>query len=210
MLCGLDDPSTLNAHHIKPFSEAQAHRREDMVILCANCHAKADRGEISKDELYAAKRSAAKVVPLHLRQVHHQIAPLAQTVIGDANIVAGGNVTIHTPRAKSKPHSPVLPGTVATDPHKVGYLKYLARRFQKFKEHEVGKEGMRPALIYVGYQREIGFSIEQTPLDIFEKACRYLHRRIENTRLGRILNGRQKLCSTFEEFVQKKGQPEDG
>lgn len=208
-ICDNDDVSTLTIHHIAPYAEAKSHRREDMLVLCANCHAKAQCGEIGPEELYEAKRMARKVVPLRPRQGSPQIVPPSQTVIGDANIVAGGNVTIQAPRTKGRPRPPMLPGTVATDPYKIGYLRRLARRYQEFKEHEVGKEGMRYAPIYVIYEREMGFSMPNTPLDRFDAACRFLQGRIENTRLGRILKRHQKLYSTFEEFVQKKVQPDN-
>lgn len=108
-------------HHIIPYAETQSHPREHLLVLCANCHAKADRGEISPEELYNAKRRARKVIPFRARQPFPKTVPPAQNVIGDANIVAGGNVTIHVPRGKGKLRAPVLPGTVATDPYKVGY-----------------------------------------------------------------------------------------
>ncbi|MBI4527367.1 MAG: HNH endonuclease [Deltaproteobacteria bacterium] len=202
--CSENDVSTLTIHHIKPFSENPVHNRADMIVLCANCHARADRGEITTDRLYDLKALLGNAT-FHSPQTP---SSCSQTVIGQSNFVAGGDIQvghlhISTPRTKGKGRVGVIPGTVATDPHKVGYLKHLAKRYNEFKEYEAGKDNMRYALVYQAYQREIKYGIEHTPLELFEMACKYLQTRIENTMLGRIRKKQeQKLYSTFEEFFR--------
>lgn len=130
---------------------------------------------------------------------------VTQNVTGDGNIVGGGPVTIgnvdmrHTSR---RARTPILPGTVATDPYKVGYLQYLADRFNEFKEWEVGKEAMNYALIRVSYKREMKFPISHTPLDRFDAAIAYLQSRIRSSKVGRI-RARQgdRLFDSFAEFA---------
>src|SRR3989304_1383059 len=206
--CGQNNVSALTIHHIKPFSEQPFHNPEDMIVLCANCHARADREEITMDQLYEIKRRLGDAT----RNRPQTPSPYPQTVIGQGNIVAGrdiqdGHLHIGSPRTRGKGRLAVIRGTVATDPHKVGYLKHLAKRYNEFKEYEMGKEKMRYALVYQGYQREIKYGIEQTPLGLFEKACKYLQARIENTMLGRVRKKQgQKLYSTFEEFSETGGE----
>lgn len=132
---------------------------------------------------------------------------VSQNVKGDGNIVATGNVSIGTVdmrRTTKRSGSPVLPGTVATDPYKVGYLKYLARRYNEFKEADVGKSAMKYPLVYKRYEAEMKFSIANTPLDRFDEGVAYLQRRIRNTKLGRNLTKQgNPMFESFEEFVAR-------
>ncbi len=132
---------------------------------------------------------------------------VTQRVQGDGNIVAGGDVAITNVdmrRAWKRSRSPVLPGTVATDPHKIGYLKYLAERFNEFKRWETGKTAVKYALIHVAYRRAMKYSIANTPLDHFAEAVTFLQQRIRNTMLGRIkAKDGNRLFEIFEEFVSQ-------
>lgn len=134
---------------------------------------------------------------------------IVQRVAGDQNFVVGngnihiGNVDMRTSTKKRR--TPVLPGTLATDPYKVGYVHYLADRFNEFKEWEVGKKAIKYAMIRVAYKREMKFTIAHTPLDRFEDAVAFLQRRIRNSKLGRIKAGEgNRLFETFEEFATKR------
>ena len=130
-----------------------------------------------------------------------------QNVTGNGNFVASGPTFIENVdmrRATKRARTPVLPGTVATDPYKVGYLQYLARRFNEFRVWEVGKEAMNYAHIHVSYKREMKFPIAHTPLDRFEEAVAYLHARIRNTKLGRAKSREgNRLFEPFEEFMAR-------
>ncbi len=138
---------------------------------------------------------------------------VTQKVDGNGNIVAAGNLSIgkvDMGRTTKRSKSPVLPGTVATDTYKVLYLKYLARRYNEFKEWDVGKSAMNYPLIYRRYRDEMKFGIADTPLDRFDGAVAYLQRRIRNTKLGRNLAKKgNPLYESFEEFAahQKSGGP---
>lgn len=130
---------------------------------------------------------------------------VSQNVEGNGNIVAAGNVSISTVdmrRTTRRSKSPVLPGTVATDPYKIGYLKYLARRYNEFKESNVGKPAMKYSLVYKRYEAEMKFSIANTPLDRFDEGVAYLQRRIRNTKLGRNLAKQgNPMFESFEAFL---------
>jgi hypothetical protein len=192
-MCGNEDLSSLVIHHIIPHAERAQHDAGYMIVLCANCHAKADRGEISTDALYSAKQQP--------RILKFPGATASQQVVGDNNMVAGRDLNV-TIRGRSKRKAPViLPGTVGTDPRRAGYLKYLAKRYNQFKEWEAGRGGMKHAVIYVVYQREMKYGIDATPLPLFDTAVDWLQNRILKTKLGRILHARgRRSFSEFEEF----------
>ena len=81
-LCHEDDVAKLTMHHIAPYAESRKHDAEEMIVLCANCHAKASAGEITPEALYAAKTTA--------RIIKFPGAPsVSQHVVGNGNIIAG-------------------------------------------------------------------------------------------------------------------------
>lgn len=131
---------------------------------------------------------------------------IEQEVFGNGNFVVGkGSIHVENVDMRSttrRRRSPVIPGTVATDPYKVGYLEYLVGRFNQFKESEVGKPAMKYALIRIAYKREIKFNVAHTPLERFDEAVAYLQGRIRNTMIGRAKAAEgNRLFESFAEFV---------
>jgi predicted restriction endonuclease len=63
MICGWD--VIVNVHHIKPRRDGGANDLDNLVILCPNHHAMADRGLISDDELTQIVRAAIAQLPGH-------------------------------------------------------------------------------------------------------------------------------------------------
>ncbi len=164
---------------------------------------------MSKDrEMPRTKELPSNVIPFNSSARKKSVR-----ITGDQNIVADGDVHIeggiHVKYAKGrgKKHPPtVIPGTVATDARKVGYLEHLVRRYNEFKESESKRSGekMNSAMIRVAYEREIKYRVKETPLELFEEAVAFLQHRIANTIVGRNLRSRgQPLFSSFEEFDQK-------
>lgn len=51
--CGIP---AIQYHHIIPYSEIGEHVPDEMVALCPNCHAEADAGSITREELYEVKK----------------------------------------------------------------------------------------------------------------------------------------------------------
>lgn len=192
-MCGNEDLSSLVIHHIIPHAERARHNAGHMIVLCASCHAKADRGEISADALYSAKQQP--------RILKFPGAMASQQVVGDNNMVAGRDLNVIIRSRTKRKAAVILPGTVGTDPRRAGYLKYLAKRYNQFKEWDAGRGGMKHAVIYVSYQREMKYGIDATPLPLFGAAVDWFQNRIFRTKLGRILRARrQRVFSAFEEF----------
>lgn len=192
-ICGNEDLSSLVIHHIIPHAERAQHDADHMVVLCASCHARADRGEIPADALYAAKQQP-RILKFPGATASHQ-------VIGDNNMVAGRDLNVTIRGRSRRKVAAILPGTVGTDPRRAGYLKYLAKRYNQFKEWEAGRGGMKHPVIYVCYQREMKYGIDATPLPLFDTAVDWFQSRILRTKLGRILRARgQRVFSAFGEF----------
>ena len=132
---------------------------------------------------------------------------VTQNVTGNGNIVAARDVKIDMRRTSKHSPTRVIPGTVATEPFRIGYLQYLARRFNEFRAWHAGKKNMKCGFIHGAYRRAIKFSIATTPLDLFDEAVGFLQERIRNTKLGRIEARRgNRLFEEFEEYVARTNQ----
>ena len=195
-LCGEDDVAKLRIHHIERYAEAQSHDPAKMLVLCANCHAKADAGEVSPKQLYDVKRRG--------RIIKFPGAPaVTQNVSGDGNIVAGRDVNIRVPRGSRRTALPRPAGTVCDDPRKVGYLQYLAKRYNQFRAWDAKRQGerLKGGFIHAAYEREMKYAIRTTPLDQFERGAAFLERRILDTFIGRNMHTRgRRVFSSFDEF----------
>ncbi|MBZ5706553.1 MAG: restriction endonuclease [Acidobacteriia bacterium] len=161
-------------------------------------------------EVWGATELAGRLqVRPDLRDHYLSLPVAAHTIqVGDQRAHQISNIAAHnvnvTVRGRSARTRVVVSGVVANEPTKLGYLKYLARRYNEFKEWDVGKAQMRYPLIYTAYRREIKYSLSETPFERFTDACQFFQRRIENTKLGRIKGAQgERLFDTFEEFAAR-------
>jgi len=195
-LCGEGEVAKLIIHHIEPWRQAKSHDPEKMIVLCANCHAKAESGDLSKTDLYDAKRG-----PRIIR--FPGAAGVTQSVMGDGNVVAGRDMNIRVPRGSRLAALPRPADTVCDDPRKVGYLQYLAKRYNQFRAWDAKRKGeeFKGGFIHAAYAREIKYAIRTTPLDQFERGVEFLQTRILNTFVGRNKNARgERVFSSFDDF----------
>lgn len=203
-ICGEADVQTLEIHHIE--GDPSRHIEDQMLVLCASCHAKAERGGLSKEALYEAKRSSRQAKSSSVGE-HTPTLRL----VGSNNFAAGrdlnvGSVTIRTSRGSVR--SPVMPGTVAEHPNMANYLNYLVDRYNEFKKWDCERTGkpMKYPLIRVAYQKEMGCKVKDTPVEQFEAACAFLQRRIDNSVLGRIQRKKGlPTYSSYSDWLDEKG-----
>lgn len=63
-------------HHIVPWAKCQAHEYDNLIALCANCHRRADRGEID--------RKALRLYKLNLRFAHDKFSQIEMDILFEA------------------------------------------------------------------------------------------------------------------------------
>lgn len=90
-------------------------------------------------------------------------------------------------------------------PHR-NYTKHLIDRYHEFKRIEVGKEGMKYAILYEAIRKRYGAKWDMIPLEMFDDLALHLQSRIDKTKHGRIqrANG-TKNYSEFAEYLEKYG-----
>ena len=60
-------------HHIIPWETCQEHAYENLIALCANCHRRADRGEID--------RKALRIYKANLQYLHEKYSQLEMDIL---------------------------------------------------------------------------------------------------------------------------------
>ncbi|MDA2913936.1 toll/interleukin-1 receptor domain-containing protein [Acidobacteriia bacterium AH_259_A11_L15] len=137
------------------------------------------------------------------KQPKHRLRPRGVIAAGrDVNV--GRDIVVNV-RGRSKGRTTIpIPGTVAQDKWKLNYLKYLGHRYSKLKEWQVKQSGqsMQYFRIWSAYRNEMKSTVENTPLELFNKGVAFLKKRIDNTMIGRIRKSRgQKLYRDFEKYL---------
>jgi hypothetical protein len=116
--CGEADVKVLTIHHIVAYIQA-GHNPDAMIVLCANCHARAGRREITEDELFEMKRAlrANQLVPpiggpgghapaKSTMKIRHQTADNIVNIAGD-------NTTVRPPKKRTTVIISPQPGSIS-------------------------------------------------------------------------------------------------
>jgi hypothetical protein len=104
--CGEANVKALTIHHIVAYAQAWGHNPDAMIVLCANCHARADRREITEDELFQMKRALRASQPGPGTQGldgHASAFPsinIGQQAADNIINIAGPNTTVRPPKAR--------------------------------------------------------------------------------------------------------------
>ena len=196
--CGESDVDTLEIHHIKAVQSGGTNDKENLILLCSNCHSKITAGDISEAEVlrlkislmagtYTGKESSGDVVG----------------ITGDVtNSTVANKIEIKTQKKKVQLNPPS--GTIASSVDHRNYVKHLIDRYHEFKKDDVGKDQMNYGLFYGAIKREFGAKWDMIRLDKFDELSAYLQRRVDNTILGKKQRARgHKRYSTFEEYLEK-------
>lgn len=209
--CGEDDVSTAQFHHIRPVAEGGANSLKNLIYICANCHSRVTQGQISPNEVarvkgmlatgrhpYANNRFTSNVINVDF--------------IGGANkgVVANevAKVEIKTTRSSVNVNPPT--GSIGSNLANRNYAKHLIDRYHEFKKIEVGRDGMKYAILYQQINRKFGAKWDMIPLQSFDELVLYLQSRIDRTIHGKTQMALgKKNYTTFEEYLEKYGGYKD-
>ena len=196
--CGESDVDTLEIHHIKAVQSGGTNDKENLILLCSNCHSKITAGDISEAEVLRLKIS--------LMAGTHTCKESSGDVVGITGDVTSSTIAnkieIKTQKKKVLLNPPS--GTIASSVDHRNYVKHLIDRYHDFKKDDVGKDKMNYGILYGAIKREFGAKWDMIRLDKFDELSTYLQRRVDNTILGKKQMARgHKRYSTFEEYLEK-------
>lgn len=216
-ICHITASSPKGPRFDSSLTEAERDSFANLILFCPTHHKMADddRARYTPDLLRDFKKKAgangfvelssadlAKVNKLHAAHVTINVGPQARVHVEHAREIHAQSVKL-PPKAKIK--LTAHPNSIAAHLEMSGYVKYLIRRYQKFQHGDTAKVGRgKYVIIYNAIRSQFGRSWEEMAQADFGAVAAFLHARIRNTKLGRILGSRgNPLFSTYDEWLQK-------
>lgn len=198
--CGESDVDTLEIHHIEAVQAGGTDDKENLILLCSNCHSRTTAGDISEAEVLKLKMSL--MAGKYTRPGKESSSDVVDITGNVTNSTVANTIEIKTQNKKVKINPPS--GTIASSVDHRNYVKYLIDRYHDFKKDDVGKDEMNYRIFYGSIKRQFGAKWDMIRLDKFDELSSYLQRRIDNTILGKKRKARgHKRYSTFEEHLEK-------
>jgi hypothetical protein len=197
-ICFGGDITILEIHHIEPRSDGGNNEPENLLAVCPNCHTKITKGIVSVFEVFRAKYQLKNANSIHAGSgAPSNVIQFTRSV---NNGIFANNLTVKTAKRTVKLNPPE--GTIASDLNKRNYLKYLIDRYGEFKKADKNVGDYRYGLIYGAIKKEFKCKWDYIPVHKFKEVVEYLHKRIDNTILGKVQRKRgQRRYRTFEEFM---------
>ena len=205
-ICGEEDVTTFEIHHIKPIAEGGKTTEENLILLCSNCHSKVTHSEIEASEIIKLRISlrdgnrSRKTGNTSSNVINFPKGVNQGTI---ANVVNKTEIVTQNKTVRINPPD----GSIASNLVHRNYIKKLIDRYHGFKESEVGREGMKRAILYSSIKRKFGAKWDMIPMERFDELSEFLQQRIDKTILGKTFKSRgRKNYSTFSEYCDKHGK----
>lgn len=190
-------------HHI---DENPSHNEiVNLLLLCRICHSKITKGDFSQIEVYKKKIELLKEPIISKPKADKTVnfnAKVNNALIGDNN-----KISINQQKKSIKQKYPE--GCIGFDTVKANYVGHLIKRYNEYKQYEVGKGNVKYGVFGATLKKEFKIgptrTIYNVPIERFEELYTYIQNRIDKTKLAKIKGVHHKNYSTFEEYVKEFG-----
>src|SRR5690606_37198642 len=123
-------------------------------------------------------------------------------IVGDNN-----QISIKNNSKKQKAKYP--DGCIGFETTKANYIGHLIKRYNEYKEYEVGKGNVRYSVFGAHLKKKYKIgptrTIYNVPINRFEELSHYIQSRIDGTKLGKIKGKSHKNYSDFNEYKENYG-----
>lgn len=200
--CNNDDVGHFEIHHID--EDPSNNEANNLILLCPLCHSKITKGDISNFEVLKTKLNLVRKPSNTEKQEKHSInfnGKVGNAVVGDNN-----KITIKNSKTQKVKYPE---GCIGFDTTKANYIGHLIKRYNEYKEYEVGKANINYGAFGAILKREFKIgptrTIYNVPIERFEELSFYIQNRIDKTKLARVKGIQHKNYSTFEEYKSNAG-----
>ncbi len=176
----------------------------NLILLCPVCHSKITKGDLNQIDVFIKKIELLNA-PIISKPKSEKTINFNSTV---GNAVVGDNNKISIKQTKSiKQKYPE--GCIGFDTTKANYVGHLIKRYNEYKEYELGKGNVNYAMFNGHLKKQYKIAPTRTiynlPIEKFEELISYIHKRIDSTKLAKIKGKDHKNYSTFEEYLEEFG-----
>jgi uncharacterized protein (UPF0179 family) len=196
--CDSDDVGHFEIHHID--NNPSNNELRNLILLCPTCHSKITKGDIAPVQVFEKKIELIMRPKTSNKGQSISIKKINNAVIGDNN-----NVTIKQSTKKTVQKYPE--GCIGHEIQKTNYVSHLIKRYNEYKENEVGKERMNYAQFGAHLKKQFKLgptrTIYHVPTERFDELVGYIQKRINETTLAKKLGRGRKNFSTFDEYIEQ-------
>lgn len=193
---------------------------KNLILLCPRHHTviDAEPRTFTVDQLLELKQKhelsgTAEINPRHGEHAKKFLERYESLVVNNRNgqvaVNSPGAIQVNTLRVENTHKKfEVLPPeeAIASDLKMKTYIKYLIVRYNEFQKADKSKEDKYKYIaIYNAIQRNFDCKWDYMPKDRFWDLVDFLHRKIDNTKIGRIAKARgQGTYHSFEEHLRER------
>lgn len=198
--CENDEVGHFEIHHID--ENPSNNEISNLLMLCPICHSKITKGDIAELEVYKKK------ISLITNPVSNKTAPNKLIHFNDRveNAIIGDNNQISIKQSKKTVKQKYPEGCIGFDTIKANYVSHLIKRYNEYKEYEVGKGQVNYSTFSAHLKKTYKIGPTRTlynlPIEKFEELVSYIQSRIEKTKLAKIKGKGHKNYSTYEEYIE--------
>ena len=197
--CDNEEVGHFEIHHID--ENPSNNEVGNLLLLCPTCHSKITKGDISSIDVYKKKVSLL-TNPTPTKSNSNKVVNFNDKV-GNAIIGDNNKISINQPKKTLKQKYPE--GCIGFDTVKANYIGHLIKRYNEYKEAEVGKANMNYAAFAAHLKKQYKIGPTRTlynlPVEKFEELVIYIQSRIDKTTLAKIKGRGHKNYSTFSEYA---------
>ena len=200
-----------SSHQIHHVDEDPSHSvLENLILLCANCHADHHNGIISEAQVTTWKRMAEHGYLPPPAGAPPSKAPMMRDNYGvAAENIRVENLTVKTPRGKSG-KTPPIPGTIGADADMRDYANYLVKKYIEGRKKGIARgtdrrpfaPGSASTILSEGFGSQ---TVLMIPAHRFADWVPEAQKKIDNTIWGR--QNPHRNYHTWEEHLAQRHGP---
>lgn len=196
--CDNTDVGHFEIHHID--ENPSNNDTGNLVLLCPIYHSKITKGDIRQIEVFKKKIELIQN-PLVIKPTGNKSVTFNSKV---DNAILGDNNKISINQTKKIVKQKYPEGCIGFDTVKANYIGHLIKRYNEYKEHEVGKRQVNYAVFSSHLKKKYKIGPKRTLFNLqiekFEELVNYIQRRIDGTKLAKIKGSGHKNHSTYTEY----------
>jgi hypothetical protein len=206
--CDSTDVGHFEIHHIN--GDPSDNDTLNLILVCPTCHSKIEKGDLAPIDV-----KEKKIELLTRPKKEHNMGHTININNNNATNAIVGNNNKVTIKQTKKTVQKYPEGCIGHEVQKMNYVSHLIKRYNEYKENEVGKGAMNYAQFGAHLKKQFKLgptrAIYHVPTERFEELVSYIQKRIDGTTLAKKLGRGHKNFSTFDEYlVQTSGTKKVG
>jgi len=198
--CDNEDVGHFEVHHIDENPSNDDYR--NLILLCPTCHSKITKGD--KTPLDVMNKKVELMLNVEKSKNNKDSGQVITFNSKVDNAVLGNNNNVTIKKQSKKIIQKYPEGCIGYDSIKGNYVSHLIKRYNEYKENEVGKSQMNYAVFASQLKKKYKIPPTRTILNLpthrFDELITDIQQRIDGTTFAKKLGRGHKNYSSFMEY----------